>query len=135
ADRRPGQAEGWLRRAAEARPNDYQARALLVQALSQQNKAVEARTQQRKAEELKGRSERLGELTSRKLSEQPLDPALHYEMGVLLLRGGHPEVGEKWLLSALRLDPDYGPAHAALAVYYQRQGDSARAAEHRRRAQ
>ena len=77
---------------------------------------------------------RLGELQSRKLFEQPLNPALHYEMGVLLLHGGHVKAGEGWLLSAVHLKPDYQPAHAALAEFYERQGDPARAAEHRQKA-
>lgn len=135
ADGRPGEAEDWLRRAVRAAPEDYLANHLLFRALQQQDKGDEARAQLRKAETIKDRVERLGELRSRKLSVQPLDPALHYEMGVLLLRGGHKAVGESWLLSALALDPDYRPAHAALADYYQSQGDSSRAAEHRRRAQ
>jgi tetratricopeptide (TPR) repeat protein len=135
ADHRPADAEGWLRRAAAGSPNDYQTHWLLVQALQQQRgKADAARSQLRQAEELKERSERLGELRSRKLSEQPLDPALHCEMGVLLLRAGHAPAGEAWLFSALKLDPDYGPAHAALAEHLERQGEGERAAEHRRRA-
>jgi Tfp pilus assembly protein PilF len=73
-------------------------------------------------------------LSSRKLSERPLDPALHYEMGVLLLRNGNAGAAKGWLLSALSLAPDYRPAHAALADVYRREGDETRAAEHRRRA-
>ncbi len=134
ADSQPGRAERWLRQAAASRPGDYQAQWLLFQALAQQNKTAEAQAQKRRAEEVRDRSERLGELSSRKLSEQPLDPALHYEMGVLLLRGGQKELGERWLHSALHLEKDYRPAHAVLADFYQRQGDPARAAEHRRQA-
>jgi tetratricopeptide (TPR) repeat protein len=133
ADHQPALAERCLRRAVKAWPDDYQANWLLFQALRQQGKTAAADAQLRKAEEIKGRAERLGELRSRKLSEQPLDPALHYEMGVLLLRSGHPSTGERWLLSALSLDPSYSPAHAALADYYQRQGDARRAAEHRKK--
>jgi tetratricopeptide (TPR) repeat protein len=133
ADRQPEPAERWLERATQVWPNDYQTRWLLVQALQQQHKDEQARAQLRLAEELKDRAERLGELRSRKLSEQPLDPALHYEMGLLLLRAGHDQAGEGWLQSALSLDADYRPAHAALADYYERHGDATRAAEHRRR--
>jgi tetratricopeptide (TPR) repeat protein len=137
-DHQPAQAEAWLRRAVKVAPNDYQAQFLLHQALQQQpdrpGKAAEADAQLKIAEEVKDRAERLGELSSRKLSERPLDPALHCEMGVLLLRSGHRKPGVSWLLSALRLDPDYQPAHAALAEYYARQGDKDRAAEHRRLA-
>lgn len=134
ADGRPEQAEEWLRRAAGVWPQDYQTNHLFFRALQQQGKDAEAQAQLRRAEEIKDRAERLGELSSRKLSDQPLDPALHYEMGVLLLRGGHQAVGENWLLGALALDPNYAPAHAALAEYYESKGDATRAAPHRRKA-
>lgn len=134
ADRNPAEAETWLRRAAAADPADYQSQWLLFQALQQQDKADAAREQLRVAEQVKDRTERLGELQSRKLAEQPLDPALHYEMGVLLIRTGSPALGEGWLHNALALDPDYAPAHAALADLYERAGDAAKAADHRKKA-
>jgi tetratricopeptide (TPR) repeat protein len=120
ADRKPALAEQWLRRAAKVAPADYQTQWLLLQSLLQQNRAGEARAQRQVAEEVKARAERLGELTSRKLSEHPLDPALHYEMGMLLLRSGHRSAGVGWLLSALNLDKDYRPAHKALAEIHSR---------------
>jgi Tfp pilus assembly protein PilF len=134
-DRDPARAEVWLQRAVKVWPDDYQTHWLLTQALQQQNKTEEAHAMLRKAEEIKDRIERLSDLRSRKMSEQPLEPALHCEMGLLLLRAGHKDVGERWLKSALSLNPDYRPAHAALAEFYQRQGDTERAAEHRRRAE
>jgi tetratricopeptide (TPR) repeat protein len=133
-DRQPEQAEKWLRRAVTLAPNDYQAQLLLHQSLQQQNKTEEAEAQLRIAEEAREQAERLGDLTTRRLYQHPLDPALHVEMGVLLLRTGRKSAAEGWLLSALRLNPDYQPAHAALADYYAEQGDANRAAEHRRRA-
>lgn len=134
ADGNPAEAEGWLRRAAGAAPNDYQTQWLLFQALQQQNRAAEAREQLRVAEDVKDRTERLGELRSRRLGEHPLDPALHYEMGMLLIRTGRPDQGELWLQSALSLDPNYAPAHSALADLYERAGKAAEAADHRRKA-
>lgn len=134
ADRDPADAERWLRRATAADPADYQSQWLLFQSLQQQDKADAAREQLRVAEQVKDRTERLGELQSRKLAEQPLDPALHYEMGVLLIRTGSPQLGEGWLHNALALDPEYAPAHAALADLYERTGDAAKAAEHRKKA-
>lgn len=126
-------AEGFLRRAAAAMPDDYQANWSLAEALRQQGKAAEAKAQLARAEEVRDRAERLGELRSRKLAERPLDPALHYEMGALLLKT-HAEVAAQWLRSALALDPTHRPTHAALADYYDRAGDPPRAAEHRRAA-
>lgn len=134
ADRQPEEAERWLRRAKKVWPNDYQVQWFLFQSLQQQSKTEPARLELLEAERLKERAERLGELSSRKLSERPLDPALHYEMGILLLHNGHGSAGEGWLLSALNLSPDHQPAHAALAEYYQRLGDEKRAALHRLRA-
>ena len=128
------EAVEFLQRATAVIPNDYQSHWSLAEALRQQGKTAEARLQLARAEELRDRLERLGELRSRKLAEQPLDPALHYEMGILLVRTGHPDVGERWLQSALSLDPDHKPTHAALAELYERQGDASRAAEHRKKA-
>jgi predicted Zn-dependent protease len=131
----PAEAEGWLRRAAAALPYDYSAQWALYQALNQEGKAAEAGAQKARAEQLKEQRERLAELTTRQMSARPNDPALHCELGTLLLSLGHDDLGERWLTSALHLDPAYGPAHAALADYYQGKGDTARAAEHRRQAQ
>jgi tetratricopeptide (TPR) repeat protein len=134
-DGRPEEAEPWLRRAAAALPYDYPTQWALYQALNQAGRTAEADAQKARAERLKDKVERLGELTTRLMPTRPNDPALHSELGTLLLSLGHKDLGERWLYSALRLDPDYGPAHAALADYYQEQGDTAKAAEHRRQAQ
>jgi len=40
----------------------------------------------------------------------------------------------RMLLGALQYDPDYQPAHAALADYYERTGNADAAERHRRRA-
>ena len=128
------EAEGYLARAAAALPDDYQAQWFYAEVLRLQGKLDQSRAQVKKAEEVKERAERVVELRSRKLAEQPLDPALHVEMGTLLTRTGHAEAGAKWMLSALSLDPDFRPAHAALATFYDGTGDKARADEHRRAA-
>lgn len=129
--RRPDVAEPVLRRAAALLPNDYQAQQLLFQALQQQGKTDEAKGQIKVTEEVRERAERVGELTSRKLAESPLDPALNYEMGKLLVESGAFDVGEQWLLTAIRLDPQHTLAHAALAEIYEMRGDSVRAGFHR----
>jgi predicted Zn-dependent protease len=128
------EAERWLRRAADILPDDYQSQWLLYEALRQQGKLDEAREQNRRADAVKDRAARLSELQSRKLAEFPLDPALHYEMGALLIQTGHGEIGERWLLTALDLDAGHQPSHAALAAYYEGRGDRAKAELHRGRA-
>lgn len=91
----------------------------------------EAREQNRVADAVKDRGARIAELRSRTLAEFPLDPALHYEMGMLLIQTGRGEVGERWLLTALDLDAGHRPSHAALATYYEARGDKAKAEAHR----
>jgi tetratricopeptide (TPR) repeat protein len=130
----PADAETALRKAVSLMPSDYQAQQLLFQSLQQQGKADEAKAQLKTAESVRDQSERIGELSSRKLAEFPLDPALHYEMGKLLIQTGRAELGERWLLNALQLDPNHKPSHLELANYYDRTGDKSRAAEHRKLA-
>ena len=52
------------------------------------------------------------------MASRPDDPALHCELGELLLRSGHREEGLRWLHSALRQDPQFEPARKALAEFY-----------------
>jgi predicted Zn-dependent protease len=127
-------AEIDLRRAVALMPEDYQAQQLLFQALQQQGKIDEAKQQLIVVEAIRDRAARIGELQSRQLAEQPLDPALHYEMAVLMIRSGQAEIGERWLRTALDLDPEHKPSHAALADLYESRGDKARAEEHRKKA-
>jgi predicted Zn-dependent protease len=129
------EAEGVLRRAARGQPDSYAPHWALYDCLNKQHKDAEARAQLAVADAIKDRAERVAEITTRQLSARPHDPALHYELGKLCLEGGQPEVGETWLLSALRQDPNYRPAHAALAEYYRQRGDAERADRHRRLAE
>lgn len=128
------EAEAALNQATALLSDDYQAHWFLVQALQQQGKLHEAKAQLARAEQVKERAEQFTELTSRKLAENPLDPRLHHEMGVILARRGREEIAVQWFLSAVNLDPNHRPAHAALAEYYNRTGSPARAEEHRRKA-
>lgn len=130
----PAAAETWLRKSIAAFAFDYQAHFLLSQALSRQNKESEAQQQRITADDLKDRSERLGDIMARRMSIHPHDPALHVEMGKLLISLGEKDVGHGWLQTALQKDPAYRPAHAALAEYYQDAGDAPQAAVHRRQA-
>ncbi len=65
---------------------------------------------------------------------RPEDPEQRYQIGIRLLKYDIPAHGAAWLRSVIDLDPDYGPAHAALADYYESVGNRELAAEHRRRA-
>ena len=133
-EQKPAEAEQWLRKALTTFENDYQTQYMLLRALLQQGKQAEAKVQVKITEEVKDRAERVGELQSRKLGEKPLDPALHVEMALILLRSGETTEAQRWLYSALAIDPEYVPARSALADYYDRIGDHKRAAEQRQLA-
>jgi tetratricopeptide (TPR) repeat protein len=125
------EAEKWLRQAVKALPQDYQTNWSLSQVLQQQDKSAEAKAQLARVEELKKQLERLGEISSHAMASRPHDPALHCELGTLLISLGHRDLGERWLQSALHQDARYQPAHAALADYYESQGKAQVAAYHR----
>jgi tetratricopeptide (TPR) repeat protein len=134
-EREPAEAEHWLRKAVHLWPYDYESQYALFLALTQQGKKAAAQEQSKTTEALKKRQERIGAIKSHDMSLRPRDPALHCELGTLLIEVGHAEVGLGWLESALQLDPNYGPAHAALARHYADHGDAAKAAFHRKEAQ
>jgi tetratricopeptide (TPR) repeat protein len=129
------EAEKWLRQAARALPYDYKTHWVLSECLRQQGKIEQAEAEAEYANRLKDRWARLEEITSHYMSQRHHDPALHCELGKLMLELGMSETGKNWLLGALRLDEHYVPALTALADYYEKQGDTARAAEYRRQAQ
>jgi len=132
ASARYEEAERWLARAAVVLPNDYQTLFLYSQSLQQTGKGSEAERQLQRASEVRSRSTQLAELRTRKLAENPLDPALYTEMGQLLLASGKIEQGLRWLEAAVALEPNYRPAHSILADHYERSGNPAKSALHRK---
>ncbi len=129
---RPADAAEWLRRAVQAMPHDYQANFALADALEKEGKTEEAAVQRESAAKIKDRDERFADLTTRQMNMRPRDPALRCELGRLFLERGARPAAERWLLSAVQLDPHYRPAHEALAQFYEEQGDQEKAAQQRR---
>jgi tetratricopeptide (TPR) repeat protein len=132
--KRPAEAEKWLRRAVGALPHDYETHFALTQALQRAGQTAEAHAQAKITENLKSRLERLDEIKRKQMPERPSDPAVHSELGRLLLSLGYQDVGRDWLQSAIRLDPGQRAAHEALADYYAAKGNEERAAYHRQEA-
>jgi Flp pilus assembly protein TadD len=128
------EAEQLLRSAFALQPSDYEACHGLVVCLMKAGKVEEAKQLVTKARQLEADNKRLAELPA-KMDETPHDPALHCEIGVLLLRSGKEAQGVRWLRSAVLEDPQHRPAHRALAEYYERTGDKDQAARHRRLAE
>jgi predicted Zn-dependent protease len=128
------EAEQWERKAKALNPYDYQVNYMLYRCLKQCGKQKEAEKQLAEAERIKLSVLRMQELAKGELQSKPDDPAVRTEMGTLSLGLGKDEVGLGWLSSALQKAPDYKPAHAALARYYESNGDKEKAAYHRKKA-
>jgi tetratricopeptide (TPR) repeat protein len=107
-------AERWLRRAVALSPNDAQALRLLSSVLFRQGNRDEAQVLQDRLQSTDRDFKRLETICLRELGERPNDPALHCELGKLLLRLGYREAGRAWLLRAVSTDPSYAPARDAL---------------------
>jgi Flp pilus assembly protein TadD len=116
-------AERFLREAADSPPADYQLHYRLYQCLVQNGKTEEAREEQELMKRLEADLRRINEIMSRQMQQTPHDAALHCEVGMLTLRSGTPQEAVRWFQSALKEDPDYAPAHEALADYYQQIGN------------
>lgn len=127
-------AADWLRQAVTLAPTDREALYNLSRCLQQMGRDAEARDYQARFQRADADLKRLSQLTKEVL-RQPHDPCLRCEAGILFLRNGEEQEGVRWLNLALREDPHFGPAHQALADYYQRSGQPELAARHRRLAQ
>jgi tetratricopeptide (TPR) repeat protein len=127
---RPAEAEPDLSRAARVAPWHRDGHQLLFACLNELGRSVEAERVSARINELRVEDAALGRLSLR-FRDAPDDPANRCDLGVWLLRNGQGEMGVRWLLSALRVDPRHGPSHAALADHFQRAGQPRRAALHR----
>jgi predicted Zn-dependent protease len=128
---RPGEAEGYLRRAVALAPFDLPILTRYVECLRLLGKDDEASKYQAQADQLQAdfrRAEQLGTLIR---EQKPHDPALRHELASLLLRLGKPEDALHWFQTALAKDPQHQPTHQALLEFYEKAGDRKQAAHHR----
>jgi tetratricopeptide (TPR) repeat protein len=128
-----GEGEALLRKAIATDPGNVDAHYQLYLCLVQQRGREKEAAAQRKAHDrVKADRERLAQIAGKEMTRSPNDPNLHYEMGAIYLRYGKPEVGVRWLHSALKLDPTHQPSHRALYEYFKRTGRAEEAEQHRR---
>jgi predicted Zn-dependent protease len=133
-DREPGQAEGRLRRALDVDPSDTEVRYALVTALQLQGKDQDATAHLGEYDRHKALLERANHLLqeeAKKPSSQR-NPGPASEIGALLLQIGQHRQGLYWMDEALARDPEHRPTHQALAEYFEKRGDTERAAVHRK---
>jgi tetratricopeptide (TPR) repeat protein len=130
----PDDALKYLRKAVEVSPIDVGANHELYSCYEQLGMVQEAEVQHKKLLQVQKNIERLLEISNRDMARNPNDPALITELGQLMITLSQEEVGEGWLLTALRKDENYGPAHEALAKFYEKRGQTSKAAVHRQKA-
>jgi tetratricopeptide (TPR) repeat protein len=133
AEVRPVQAESWLRRALVVDPMDTEVQFNLATSLSLQGRTEEAEAMMERYEKEKAILKRTNTLLKEEARGQASDPTASAEVGSLLLGMGHDRQGLYWLEQALQRDANCQPAHRALAEYYEKKGDSRKAATHRAR--
>jgi tetratricopeptide (TPR) repeat protein len=132
-DDRPVEAEKWLRRLLKAEPFDQEAEYVLVGSLRLQGRQEEAAALLEQYEKHKALLKRATKLLEEEAKHPTNDPNNPAEAGTILLEIGQEHLGLYWLGQALQRDPNHQPSHKALADYFEKKGDSEKAAAHRRR--
>jgi tetratricopeptide (TPR) repeat protein len=69
------------------------------------------------------------------VAREPNKPDFRCQAGLILLERGLESAGANWLQSALAVDPTHRASHVGLADYYEKMGQTERAAEHRLKAE
>ncbi len=125
-------AQELLSRAVRLAPDDAESLHQLILTLRAAGQSAEADSLAPRLEAVRQDRARLDTLI-RTIARRPDDADLRHEAGVICLRLGRDDEGERWLLSVLRFRPDHRPTHAALAEHFGRRNDP-RADAHARAA-
>jgi predicted Zn-dependent protease len=130
---RPQEAEQWLRKTLEHDSHNRLVLMLLIQALQQQKRTEDADRLTAQLQQIEADLMRMHDIMGQ-MSTKVNSPELQAEMGELSVRVGKADLGYRWLMSAVQLDPNNVRANRALASYFQERGDTTRAEMHRQRA-
>lgn len=129
-------AEKWLRQAVAAAPRDLEARYALATVLRRLGKQEEAQAEFDRVSRVRKVMAEIDELHD-KLGQDRTNAEIRYEMGIRYLQYHSERAGVYWLQSAIACNPQFAPAHRALADYYAAQGEQSAAmadlAEHHRK--
>jgi predicted Zn-dependent protease len=131
---RPKEAEDYLRRAHTGAPPDQTLLTRLADCLRLLGKHEEARRYREEADRLRADTLLALGLTKRIREKKPRNPAVYYGLARVLLRLGKPGDALHFFHKALDRDPYHRPTHQALATFYAKAGNSAKANYHRFRA-
>jgi len=127
------EAEKWLRQAAQLAPNDHSTHRALLLCLKARGKEPEVRSCLARLEQIDAANGQVSALIHR-ARDASGDARLRWEIGQRLGRLGREQEAVSWYFAALGEDPHYRPAHAALANYFERCGQTYRASRQRRQA-
>ncbi len=108
----------WMEPAAKANPLDLGVKNSLAIVYSRLGRKEEAKELSRLIKETNDALGKIQEQLDQVLKE-PHNAELRFQIGKSYLRYVSEEQGIVWLNSALRNQPDHGPAHAELARYYE----------------
>jgi tetratricopeptide (TPR) repeat protein len=122
-----------LRKAFELAPNNQKIGFSLLGELRGQQKKENAEELWKRLQHVLQQVNRIRELTMQ-LNRPGRNAPARYEIGIFHMKNKEEAEAEGWLLGAVQDDPDYQPAHIALADYYHRIGKTAAATYHRGRA-
>ena len=81
-------AADWLRQAVRRNPANHQARYNLALALERTGRADESQEYMRQFKQMQQDLARFNEIVTSEIAKRPTDPALHCELGQILLRSG-----------------------------------------------
>lgn len=110
-------AEKWLRMAIVKNSRDLQSRYSLAVNLRELGRIEEAQKEFDFVSESRKALEQVNPLRNQ-IVENPQDPALRVKLGEVLLKYESERNGRFWINSAFSIDPNYRPAHEALAKHY-----------------
>jgi tetratricopeptide (TPR) repeat protein len=108
-------AEPILRKSVVLAPNARLPNFYLGQCLSQLGRQQDAKPFLEAATRIYADTQRVGELSRDLFKNGSASPEQRCQLGELLCRTGHGDLGEYWIRSALVADPSYEPARKALA--------------------
>jgi tetratricopeptide (TPR) repeat protein len=110
---RPREALPWLRRAEARTPFEHDLLANLALCLEQAGQSEEAKQVRDRAAKVEADLLEL-EAVTKAVKDNPADPEPRYRAGVIFARNGQPAEAQRWLASALRVNPDHVPSQQAL---------------------
>ena len=125
-------AERRLRRVIANDPTETDARFVLISALRLQGRESEAVVAENEQSKLNVRNIRVNQLLRDRADKPDATADEWFEIGSIFLEMQMEARGTYWLDKVLARDPNHQGTHRVLTEYYDRKGDAARAASHRR---